>query len=465
MIGAMDVVRRFHATHPGWSGLLLLFGDGTFKGGLHRPDGTWTHDDRGLTLAWYHWPADVLRANDDGTVFVSRGPQVLTLTALPAVPAPRESFDDAADDPLGSTVSSSPAHNERPLLNVVTVVTRPHDLPIIERHLRARLPSFRVRWYLVGDEGTSATPLGSTIECHWVRPHSVADPTRDRLETLRQIREGLVFSLDNDTTVHPGLDTALTHALRDSPDQRSYAFGQVDQTGRPVAGTQVIRRADSRPEAPEPDVAVGPAVAFAQALVPQGYDWPDWFSQKVPVLEHFLMPLQGRPARGLEVGSWEGRSARWFLEHVLTHDRARLVCVESFTGGHELSLPPERRYRNGRITGLEERLLVNLRPWLQWPQPQLEVLDQPSWMALRGLPPKTFDFVYVDGSHRTRDVLEDFVLAHRLLKRGGLLIGDDYTWALSPDRPGPAIDAYQSAYAGEIEVLYRGDCVVFRVND
>jgi predicted O-methyltransferase YrrM len=164
----------------------------------------------------------------------------------------------------------------------------------------------------------------------------------------------------------------------------------------------------------------------------------------------------------LEVGSWEGRSAQWFLENVLTHDESRLVCVEAFVGGHELSLPPEKRLADGRIIGLEERLLVNLRPWLQFPRPRVELRDAPSWQVLRSQPPQSFDFAYIDGSHRARDVLEDLVLTHRLLKPGGLLIADDYGWTLSPDRPAPAIDAFLSIYRDEIEVLHKGYCVVAR---
>ena len=36
-----------------------------------------------------------------------------------------------------------------------------------------------------------------------------------------------------------------------------------------------------------------------------------------------------------------------------------------------------------------------------------------------------YDIIYIDGSHEARDVLEDAVLAYRLLKIGGLLIFDD----------------------------------------
>lgn len=305
-----DIVRRFNATHPGWSGPLLLLKDGTFRGGMNSPDGRWKQDGGTLSLNWYHWPAEVLQANEDGTVFVSPGPNVLTLTVVAS---------HAADQ----VEAAAPSHSPEPGL-------------------------------------TAVIPAGSSMS-------------------------------------------------------------------------------------------------------PARYDWPDWFSQKVPVVESFLGPLCGRPAVGLEVGSWEGRSARWFLEHVLTHDQSRLVCVEPFVGGHELTLPPETRVAAGRIAGLKERMLGNLRPWIDLPEPRVDLHDSFSWEALRSLPARSFDFAFIDGSHRTRDVLEDLVLTERLLKPGGILIADDYCWTLSPDRPGPAIDAFLSIYASEIEVLHKGLCVVLRV--
>ena len=58
---------------------------------------------------------------------------------------------------------------------------------------------------------------------------------------------------------------------------------------------------------------------------------------------------RGRPdLRMLEIGSLEGRSAIWFLEHVLTHPTATIVCLDPW-------VQPARELRfdhNLRIAGL-----------------------------------------------------------------------------------------------------------------
>lgn len=64
-----DVVKRFRATHTGWSGMVILLKDGTFRGGLNSPHGRWTLDGDVLTLKWYHWPETTLKSNSSGTYF------------------------------------------------------------------------------------------------------------------------------------------------------------------------------------------------------------------------------------------------------------------------------------------------------------------------------------------------------------------------------------------------------------
>jgi len=39
---------------------------------------------------------------------------------------------------------------------------------------------------------------------------------------------------------------------------------------------------------------------------------------------------------------------------------------------------------------------------------------------------EVFDFMYIDGSHKCIDVYNDCVLAWRILRKGGLMVLDDY---------------------------------------
>jgi predicted O-methyltransferase YrrM len=65
-----------------------------------------------------------------------------------------------------------------------------------------------------------------------------------------------------------------------------------------------------------------------------------------------------------------------------------------------------------------------------------------------------FDVIYIDADHHSASVMEDAVLAFPLLKPGGLLIFDDYTYSKERDNrcPKQAIDAFINAYAEQVHV-------------
>lgn len=117
---------------------------------------------------------------------------------------------------------------------------------------------------------------------------------------------------------------------------------------------------------------------------------------------------EGRPAI-LEVGSWEGRSAAWFLR---TFPEGHLTCVDTFEG------PSPDAWT---LLGLEQRFRHNM-----WRCTRLDVRVGPSRRELLGLVPESFDIVYVDGSHEAADVLGDLVMCWALLRPGGVLLCDDY---------------------------------------
>jgi predicted O-methyltransferase YrrM len=115
--------------------------------------------------------------------------------------------------------------------------------------------------------------------------------------------------------------------------------------------------------------------------------------------------------RMLEIGSYEGRSAVWFLENILTHPTARIVCVDLFT-----RLPFELRFdHNIRISGVGDKVTK---------------MKGRSETVLSSLLLDHFDIIYVDGSHRATGVLMDAMLSWYALKNGGVMIFDDYLWDL-----------------------------------
>jgi predicted O-methyltransferase YrrM len=171
----------------------------------------------------------------------------------------------------------------------------------------------------------------------------------------------------------------------------------------------------------------------------------DWTTGNFASWAAFLAPLRDREIEILEIGSWEGRSAIFFLEFFKL---SRLTCVDTFLGSEEHSvLQPA-------LATIEEKFDENTRGY----GARLEKFKDRSARALDRLAQdrRGFDIIYIDGSHKREDVMADSSLAWKILKQGGFIIWDDYLWnneAPLADRPRRGIDAFLYSVGGESKIL------------
>ena len=84
----------------------------------------------------------------------------------------------------------------------------------------------------------------------------------------------------------------------------------------------------------------------------------DWFDARKRYFEKYLTPLAGRDYLNfLEVGSFEGRSAIWCLDNILTGNECTIVCVDTFMGS------PEHEPLGAEVEGLFDRFKKNVEPY------------------------------------------------------------------------------------------------------
>ena len=157
----------------------------------------------------------------------------------------------------------------------------------------------------------------------------------------------------------------------------------------------------------------------------------------------------------LEIGSFEGGSACWLLKNILTSEDSRLTCVDTFdfAGQGSYYLQDE----GSESMSIEDRFDFNIRQ--TGSAHKVRKLIGTSQEVLRGLPFSTYNFIYIDGSHKAVNVLEDAVLAWPVLKKGGLLTFDDYEWDGDPDRlncPGVAINAFLNIFEKHYAMIHKG---------
>ena len=119
--------------------------------------------------------------------------------------------------------------------------------------------------------------------------------------------------------------------------------------------------------------------------------------------------LTGDYKRALEIGSFEGASAIWLLD---LFPKLKVTCVDTFSPGFD------------DVTGeYEQRFDRNVEEYGN----RVTKLKGKSQDILKTFSKRSkFDLIYIDADHTYEAVLEDLKLSYPLLKKGGLMILDDY---------------------------------------
>lgn len=170
----------------------------------------------------------------------------------------------------------------------------------------------------------------------------------------------------------------------------------------------------------------------------------DFVTHHTPKWEKWLAEFKGQPEHGLEIGTFEGRGAIWFMENILTHPAARLTCIDNFT----------------TLGNSKSRLLYNLKDAKV--EDRVKLLEISSLDAV--LPKNHYAFAYVDGDHRQEPVLHDALLAFYSVRPGGIIMFDDYLKPIG----GPklqvkkGVDAFLTVFCDSIDVIHQAYQVCVR---
>jgi Methyltransferase domain len=196
---------------------------------------------------------------------------------------------------------------------------------------------------------------------------------------------------------------------------------------------------------------------FREEVVRHGTFSEDWFTLHIPTWEPFLEDLDGRTVRILEIGSYEGLSACFFLWRLREAD---ITCIDTFTGGADYVA------YGIDVTDLEGRFDANVALVDSSRIRKLKGDSRQLLMHLVDTEEASFDLVYVDGSHLALDVIIDAALSWQLLRERGIVIFDDYGGAPGGADPlrhvQPAVDAFLNLVVEHAEIPHRGRQVIIR---
>lgn len=169
-----------------------------------------------------------------------------------------------------------------------------------------------------------------------------------------------------------------------------------------------------------------------------------WFKNK-GVEESFNQKLKTliKPnAKILEIGAFEGMSTIWFLENI---EGSHVTVVDTFKGDQQ-----NIEMTDGFV-GIKEHFLSNIEPY----KDRVRIIQGDSRIELPEIKGGIFDVVYVDGSHADDCVWSDAISAYRLVKKGGLILFDDYQMTYTDNdnvyyAPKKMIDKFIAEYPVQI---------------
>ena len=182
-------------------------------------------------------------------------------------------------------------------------------------------------------------------------------------------------------------------------------------------------------------------------------NYPNWFAQTAQSnFTTHLTRYAGKPnLRFLQLGVYTGDASLWLCENILTDESSILIDVDTWQGSDEESHAEmdfsdvEKVYKK-KVKNLSVISLVS---------DTVEYL-----IRQRNYFKDSYDFIYIDADHTAVSVLLDAELSWPLLKSGGIMAFDDYTWGrhLPPSKtPRPGILLFTERHRAEIDTLVIND--------
>jgi len=169
---------------------------------------------------------------------------------------------------------------------------------------------------------------------------------------------------------------------------------------------------------------------------------PNWFFYVQPNFEAQLPSIRFRV---LQIGAYAGDFSRWLLENKVVE---YLDDVDTWQGSED-----------------EGDSVKNWNHVLRYYQSNIKSHKQvkshkmTSDAFFRSKKSRTYNLIYIDGSHSAKQVLIDGINAFEHLELDGLMVFDDYLWENNKVRlenPGPGIDCFLQLYVGQYNVVFRG---------
>lgn len=150
-----------------------------------------------------------------------------------------------------------------------------------------------------------------------------------------------------------------------------------------------------------------------------------WFDIAIPIWKQ-LFEVHTDIENVLEVGCYEGKATTWICDNVIKGRSANYDIVDTFggtleetgMGGTADRLKDTNFIENNFLHNISFHKNVNFKIHKGYSQKVLPTFPEE----------EVYDLIYIDASHRADDTFVDAYYCHKMLKKGGILIFDDFGW-------------------------------------
>jgi hypothetical protein len=148
----------------------------------------------------------------------------------------------------------------------------------------------------------------------------------------------------------------------------------------------------------------------------------------------------------LEIGCFEGLSSVFFADNFLSHPNSRLTCVDPFLS---IGTNDHKQY----LQNNEEKTFdFNISVCRNANKITVNKLTSDEFFKTNT---KTYNFIYIDGSHELEFITRDMENSFRCLEKNGIMWMDDYGGGVG-GLIKPTMNAFLRKHGGEYELLHSG---------
>lgn len=186
--------------------------------------------------------------------------------------------------------------------------------------------------------------------------------------------------------------------------------------------------------------------------------YPNWFAQTAQEnFEEHLKEFIGKDnLLFLQIGAFTGDASVWLADNILTGTNSVLVDVDTWAGSDE-EVHDAMDFDDVFKTYLEK--VKDKKNIEHYQSKSIDFLP-----IING----EFDFIYIDGDHTASGVIDDAIFSWRMLKPGGIMAFDDYTWTSTKGKlfePSPSINYFMWVKQHDLTPITMNGQLWVRKND